>query len=38
MLTSWNKLCFTTDYVEVSISLPGSVMAAGFWPGTYVVT
>jgi beta-glucanase (GH16 family) len=23
MLQSWNKFCFTTGYIEVSISLPG---------------
>jgi beta-glucan synthesis-associated protein KRE6 len=33
MLQSWNKFCFTTGYVEVSLSLPGSVTAPGFWPG-----
>lgn len=33
MLTSWNKLCFTTGYLEVSLSLPGSSQAPGFWPG-----
>lgn len=33
MVTSWNKLCFTTGYIEVSISMPGSPRAAGLWPG-----
>jgi len=33
MLTSWNKLCFTTGYVEVSVSLPGRPDAPGLWPG-----
>lgn len=33
MLTGWNKLCFTTGYVEVAISLPGTPTGAGFWPG-----
>ncbi|KAH8825050.1 glycoside hydrolase family 16 protein [Flagelloscypha sp. PMI_526] len=33
MLTSWNKLCFTTGFVEVSVSLPGSSESVGFWPG-----
>lgn len=33
MLTSWNKFCFTTGYVEVSVSLPGSPSAPGLWPG-----
>ena len=33
MVTTWNKLCFTTGYIEVSISLPGTPQAPGFWPG-----
>jgi beta-glucanase (GH16 family) len=33
MLTSWNKLCFTTGYIEMSISLPGSPSVPGLWPG-----
>jgi len=35
MLQGWNKFCFTTGYVEVSVSLPGSVNAQGFWPGVW---
>jgi beta-glucan synthesis-associated protein KRE6 len=35
MLTSWNKFCLTTGYIEVSVSLPGSVRAPGLWPGAY---
>lgn len=35
MLQGWNKLCFTTGYVEVSVSLPGTVNAQGFWPGIW---
>ncbi|KAI0316822.1 glycoside hydrolase family 16 protein [Amylostereum chailletii] len=35
MLTSWNKFCFTTGIVEVSISLPGSASAPGFWPAAW---
>jgi hypothetical protein len=23
MLQSWNKLCFTSGYIEVAVSLPG---------------
>lgn len=34
MMTSWNKLCFTTGYIEVSVSMPGSPTAPGLWPGT----
>ncbi|KAJ7578273.1 glycoside hydrolase family 16 protein [Mycena floridula] len=37
MVTSWNKLCFTTGYVEVSISLPGSTNAPGLWPGAWTL-
>ncbi|TDL19853.1 glycoside hydrolase family 16 protein [Rickenella mellea] len=37
MLTSWNKFCFTTGYVEVSISLPGSGEIPGFWPGAWTM-
>jgi len=38
MLTSWNKLCFNTGYVEVSISMPGSPKAPGLWPGEWIQT
>ncbi|KAL0576050.1 hypothetical protein V5O48_005931 [Marasmius crinis-equi] len=37
MITSWNKLCFNTGYIEVSISLPGSSKAPGFWPGAWTL-
>lgn len=37
MLTSWNKFCFTTGYIEVSVSLPGSPNVPGLWPGEYFV-
>jgi beta-glucanase (GH16 family) len=37
MLTSWNKICFTTGYVEVSVSLPGSSDTAGLWPGAWTL-
>jgi beta-glucanase (GH16 family) len=33
MLSSWNKLCFTTGYIEVSVSLPGNGQVPGLWPG-----
>lgn len=33
MLQTWNKFCFTTGYVEVSLSLPGTSQTPGFWPG-----
>jgi len=35
MLSSWNKFCFTTGYVEVSVSLAGSPSTPGLWPGEY---
>ena len=35
MLQSWNKFCFTTGYVEVSVSMPGSPRAPGLWPGVW---
>ncbi|KAH8107387.1 glycoside hydrolase family 16 protein [Phellopilus nigrolimitatus] len=37
MLTSWNKFCFTTGYIEVSVSLPGSGAVAGLWPGVWTM-
>ncbi|CAA7261393.1 unnamed protein product [Cyclocybe aegerita] len=37
MLTSWNKLCFNTGYIEVSISMPGSPRAPGLWPGAWTL-
>ncbi|KAH9997835.1 glycoside hydrolase family 16 protein [Russula vinacea] len=35
MLQSWNKFCFTTGYVEVNMSLPGTVRTPGFWPAVW---
>ncbi|KAJ7084833.1 glycoside hydrolase family 16 protein [Mycena belliarum] len=37
MLQSWNKLCFTTGYIEISISLPGAPTQPGFWPGAWTM-
>ncbi|KDQ62548.1 glycoside hydrolase family 16 protein [Jaapia argillacea MUCL 33604] len=37
MLTSWNKFCFTTGYIEVSVSMPGSPQAPGLWPGVWTM-
>ncbi|KAJ7644331.1 glycoside hydrolase family 16 protein [Roridomyces roridus] len=37
MLQSWNQLCFTTGYIEVSVSLPGTSKTAGFWPGVWTM-
>ncbi|OSX60014.1 glycoside hydrolase family 16 protein [Postia placenta MAD-698-R-SB12] len=37
MLQTWNKFCFTTGYVEISVSLPGSHDAPGFWPAAWTM-
>jgi hypothetical protein len=37
MLTSWNQLCFTTGYIEMSVSMPGSPQAPGLWPAGWVM-
>ncbi|KAL0960926.1 hypothetical protein HGRIS_005933 [Hohenbuehelia grisea] len=37
MVSSWNKLCFTTGYIEVSISMPGTPKAPGLWPGAWTL-
>ncbi|KAK7022190.1 glycoside hydrolase family 16 protein [Favolaschia claudopus] len=37
MLASWNQICFTTGYIEVSISLPGAPTQVGFWPGAWTM-
>ncbi|KAH8104849.1 glycoside hydrolase family 16 protein [Cristinia sonorae] len=37
MLQSWNKFCFTTGYIEVSISMPGTPKAPGLWPGAWTM-
>ncbi|KAF9565665.1 beta-glucan synthesis-associated [Agrocybe pediades] len=39
MITSWNKLCFTTGYVEVSVSLPGvqGAPVPGLWPAAWTL-
>ncbi|KAF6757534.1 beta-glucan synthesis-associated protein [Ephemerocybe angulata] len=37
MLQSWNKLCFTTGYIEVAISLPLSPQQFGLWPGAWTL-
>ncbi|KAA8908436.1 hypothetical protein TRICI_004774 [Trichomonascus ciferrii] len=35
MLQSWNRLCFTQGYIEVSGMLPGSGKITGLWPGIW---
>ncbi|KAF8908962.1 glycoside hydrolase family 16 protein [Gymnopilus junonius] len=37
MVTTWNKLCFTTGYIEVSVSMPGSPSAPGLWPAAWTL-
>ncbi|KAJ7830201.1 glycoside hydrolase family 16 protein [Mycena leptocephala] len=37
MLQSWNQICITTGYIEVSISLPGAPTQVGFWPGAWTM-
>ncbi|ORY89409.1 family 16 glycoside hydrolase, partial [Leucosporidium creatinivorum] len=37
MLQSWNKFCFTGGYIEVSMSMPGTSKAMGFWPGAWTL-
>ncbi|KAJ7778805.1 glycoside hydrolase family 16 protein [Mycena maculata] len=37
MLQSWNKICVTTGYIEVSLSLPGAPTQPGFWPGVWTM-
>lgn len=36
-MTSWNKFCFTTGIVEVSVSLPGDGATPGFWPAVWTM-
>ncbi|KAG7086517.1 hypothetical protein E1B28_002469 [Marasmius oreades] len=38
MLQTWNKLCFTSGYIEVSVILPGKDgQAQGYWPGAWTM-
>ncbi|KAH8827649.1 beta-glucan synthesis-associated [Flagelloscypha sp. PMI_526] len=38
MLQSWNKLCFTTGYIEVAVILPGPDQESkGYWPGIWTM-
>lgn len=37
MLQSWNKFCFTTGYIEVSVIFPGISSVAGYWPGAWIM-
>jgi len=38
MLQSWNKFCFTTGYIEVSMTFPGPDQnTRGYWPGAWTM-
>lgn len=37
MLQSWNKFCFTTGIIEVSVSLPGDAETPGLWPAIWTL-
>ncbi|KAL0059726.1 hypothetical protein AAF712_013522 [Marasmius tenuissimus] len=38
MIQSWNKLCFTSGYVEVAVTLPGpNSEQNGYWPGAWTM-
>jgi beta-glucanase (GH16 family) len=37
MVQSWNKMCFKGGRLEASISLPGSGVVEGFWPGFWAM-
>ncbi|OCH84874.1 beta-glucan synthesis-associated [Obba rivulosa] len=38
MLQSWNKFCFSSGYIEVSITLPGpNSDTKGYWPGAWTM-
>ncbi|KIM38469.1 glycoside hydrolase family 16 protein [Hebeloma cylindrosporum] len=38
MLQTWNKFCFTTGYIEVSVTFPGPDQnTQGYWPGAWTM-
>ncbi|KAH9476339.1 Beta-glucan synthesis-associated protein KRE6 [Psilocybe cubensis] len=38
MVQTWNKFCFTTGYIEVSVSFPGpDQQTQGYWPGAWTM-
>ncbi|KAG6860572.1 hypothetical protein C0995_009717 [Termitomyces sp. Mi166 len=38
MLQSWNKFCFSSGYIEVSVVLPGAnAESKGYWPGAWTM-
>jgi len=36
MVTTWNKFCFTSGMIEISVQLPGSAKRGGLWPAFWV--
>lgn len=38
MVQTWNKFCFTSGYIEVSVQLPApGPTAQGYWPGVWTM-
>ncbi|KAH6901573.1 beta-glucan synthesis-associated protein-domain-containing protein [Coprinopsis sp. MPI-PUGE-AT-0042] len=38
MIQTWNKFCFTSGYIEVSVTFPGPDQdTAGYWPGAWTM-
>ncbi|TFK23860.1 concanavalin A-like lectin/glucanase [Coprinopsis marcescibilis] len=37
MIQTWNKFCFTSGYIEVSVTFPGDENSAGYWPGAWTM-
>ncbi|WVQ63753.1 uncharacterized protein L199_001906 [Kwoniella botswanensis] len=37
MISTWNQMCFTGGYVEVSVSLPGTSNVYGLWPAIWTM-
>ncbi|KAH7097755.1 concanavalin A-like lectin/glucanase [Auriculariales sp. MPI-PUGE-AT-0066] len=37
MVTTWNKFCFSSGYIEIRAQLPGIATAAGYWPGLWTL-
>jgi beta-glucanase (GH16 family) len=38
MVQTWNKFCFTTGYIEVSVIFPGpNENTQGYWPGAWTM-
>ncbi|KAH7097757.1 concanavalin A-like lectin/glucanase [Auriculariales sp. MPI-PUGE-AT-0066] len=37
MVTTWNKFCFSSGYIEIRAQLPGLATTAGYWPGLWTL-